>query len=170
VVLAVFFVSIVMAVGAVLIARRPQRSLTYMVMYGLGNVALLGVLQRMAGPFIFVPALSCVVVMSATAYPAYIKRPWILILTMVIGFLAPIILELQGILTRTWDIREGMLVSHAGALVLDGPPTLVMLIGASVVTIMIAGIHAARIYRANRDARLQLVTQAWHLRQLLPAH
>jgi serine/threonine-protein kinase len=169
VVLAVFFVSIVMAIGAVLIARKPQRSLTYMVMYGLGNVALLGVLQRMAGPFIFVPALSCVVVMSATAYPAYIKRPWILIVTMVIGFLAPIILELQGILTRTWDIRDGMLVSHAGALVLDGPPTLAMLIVASVVTIMIAGIHAARIYSANRDARLQLVTQAWHLRQLLPA-
>jgi serine/threonine-protein kinase len=169
VVLAVFFVSLVMAIGAVLIARRPQRSLAYMVMYGLGNVGLLAVLQRMAGPFIFVPALSCVVVMSATAYPAYIKRPWILITTMVVGFLAPIILELQGILTRTWDIRDGMLVSHAGALVLDGPPTLVMLIVASVVTIMIAGIHAARIYRANRDARLQLVTQAWHLRQLLPA-
>lgn len=62
-----------------------------------------------------------------------------------------------------------MLVSHAGALVLEGSSTLAMLLAASVVTIMIAGIHAARIYRANRDARVQLVTQAWHLRQLLPA-
>ena len=167
-VLAVFFVSLIMAVGAILIARKPQRSLTYMVMYALGNVALLAALQRMAGPFIFVPALSCVIVMSATAYPAFIKRPWILIVTMVVGFLAPILLELEGYLHQTWDIREGMLVSHAGALRLEGPPTLAMLICASVVTIMIAGIHAARIYRANRDARLQLVTQAWHLRQLLP--
>lgn len=168
-VLAVFFVSLVMALGAIMIARKPQRSLMYMVVYALGNVALLGALQRMAGPFIFVPALSCVVVMSATAYPTFIKRPWILIVTMVVGVIAPIVLELQGHLQRTWEIREGMLISHAGALVLEGPPTLAMLIAASVVTIMIAGIHAARIYRANRDARIQLVTQAWHLRQLLPA-
>jgi hypothetical protein len=33
---------------------------------------------------------------------------------------------------------------------------------------IVAGIDAARILRANREARIQLVTQAWHLRQLLP--
>jgi hypothetical protein len=122
----------------------------------------------MAGPFIFVPALACVIVMSATAYPAFVARSWILITVMVAGFLVPILLELEGYVTRTWEIRNGMLISHAGALSLDGNPTLVMLIVATTTTIAIAGIHAARIYRANRDARTQLVTQAWHLRQLLP--
>jgi len=42
------------------------------------------------------------------------------------------------------------------------------LIVSSITMVVVAGIAAARIYRANRDARIQLVTQAWHLRQLLP--
>lgn len=167
-VLAVFVVSLVMAVAALQIVRKPQRSLTYMIGYAFGNVALLAALARMAGPFIFVPALACVIVMSATAYPAFITRSWILITVIVAGFLVPILLELQGYVTRTWDIRDGMLISHAGALSLDGTPTPAMLIIATTATIAIAGVHAARIYRANRDARVQLVTQAWHLRQLLP--
>jgi hypothetical protein len=43
-----------------------------------------------------------------------------------------------------------------------------MLIVASVATIVIAGIHAARIYRAGREAQRKLLIQTWHLRQLLP--
>ncbi len=43
-----------------------------------------------------------------------------------------------------------------------------LLLVASVATIAIAGVHAARIYGANREAQHQLATQAWHLRQLLP--
>lgn len=48
------------------------------------------------------------------------------------------------------------------------PRTPALLVTASVAIMVIAGIDAARIIRANRDARIQLVTQAWHLRQLLP--
>jgi len=60
-------------------------------------------------------------------------------------------------------------VSHAGALEIGGVRTVVLLLGASVATIVIAGRIAARIYAASRDAQHQLATQAWHLRQLLPA-
>jgi hypothetical protein len=128
----------------------------------------MGMLTRMAGPFTFVPALSCVVIMSVMAYPFFTVRSWILIVLMVIGFVVSILLEIEGYLPRTWEIQNGVLISHAGALSLQGNPTLAMLIIASLATIVIAGVHAARIYRAGRDARLQLVTQAWHLRQLLP--
>jgi Mg2+/Co2+ transporter CorB len=140
-----------------------------MIAYALGNVALIAGMTRMAGPFNFVPALACVVLMSATAYPAFITRPWLLLGMIALGFLTPIILELTDQLPRTWEIANNELVSHAGALKIEGTPTLIMLIVASLVTMMIAGVLAARIYRAGRDAQRQLVRQAWHLGHLLPS-
>ncbi|HUS29771.1 MAG TPA: protein kinase [Kofleriaceae bacterium] len=168
VVLAVFVVAIVMAAGAFHIMRRGQPSNAFMMLYAFGNALLLGVLTRLAGPFTFVPALSCVVIMSVMAYPLFTVRSWVLIVMIAGGFMVTIALELNGMLPMTWEIQEGVLISHAGALSLRGDPTLALLISSTVATIVIAGIHAARIYRAGRDARLQLVTQAWHLRQLLP--
>ena len=169
IVLGVAAVAIVMALAALQIMRKPQRSFPWMLCYAFGNVVLMAMVTRMAGPFTFVPALTCVVIMSVMAYPTFIVRAWLLIVIMVVGFLAPIVLELQGILPRTWEIKDGALISHAGALSLEGNPTLAMLVAASVITISIAGVHAARIYRAGRDAQRQLVMQAWHLRQLLPS-
>ena len=126
-------------------------------------------LTRMAGPFTFVPALACFVTMSMMAYPAFVVRPWLLIVTMVAGFLLPIVLELWGVLPMTWELRDGTLVSHAGALVLEGASSVWMIVVASVVTIIIAGVHGAVVAKAYRGAQRQLVTQTWHLRQLLPA-
>jgi serine/threonine-protein kinase len=169
VVAGVFVVAIAMAAAAVMMMRRPQRSIAYMIGYAAGNALLMGMLTRMAGPFTFVPALSCVVIMSVMAYPFFTVRSWVLIVMMCVGFMTSILLEIEGVLPMTWEIRNGVLISHAGALALHGDPTLAMLIIASIATMVIAGIHAARIYRTGRDARLQLVTQAWHLRQLLPS-
>ncbi|NVB84336.1 MAG: serine/threonine protein kinase [Kofleriaceae bacterium] len=168
IVLGVFGASILMAAAALLISLRPRRSMASMIGYALGNVILLALLSRMAGPFTFVPALACVVIMSSMAYPTFTERPAVLLVLIVVGFLVPIGLEHEGLLSMTWEIDGGKLISHAGALSLQGTPTLAMLIGASVATIAIAGIHAARIYRAGRDAQRRLLMQTWHLRQLLP--
>ena len=168
VVLAVFFVSLTMAIFAWRTSRRPDRSTGAMLLYALGNVALLAALSRMAGPFTFVPGLACVITMSVMAYPVFTRNPAVLILLLLVGILGPIALELAGLFSKTWEIRQGELISHAGALRLGGTSTLALLVIASVAMVAVAGIDAARIYRANRDARVQLVTQAWHLRQLLP--
>jgi serine/threonine-protein kinase len=170
VVLAAFGSVLVMAAGAWLIARRPQRPFAWMFWYGAGNAVLLGIMTRMAGPFTFVPALACVIVMSVMAYPQFDGvRAWALIGQLIAGVLVPIALENLGYIAPTWDLEGGTLVSHAGALEIGGMRTVVLLVGASVVTIVIAGRIAARIYAANREAQHQLATQAWHLRQLLPA-
>lgn len=168
IVLGVFGASIALAGAALWIALRPRRSMAWMIGYALGNVILLAMLSRMAGPFTFVPALACVIIMSSMAYPSFTERPTVLLVLIVAGFLVPIGLEHEGLLSMTWEIDGGKLISHAGALALHGTPTLAMLIGASVATIAIAGIHAARIYRAGRDAQRRLLMQTWHLRQLLP--
>jgi type II secretory pathway component PulK len=65
-------------------------------------------------------------------------------------------------------LRDGRLLSHAGALELRGSSSVSLVIIASLATIVIAGVHAAAGAKARRDAQHRLVTQAWHLRQLLP--
>ena len=103
------------------------------------------------------------------AYPAFVRRPVTLLAIMVIGFLIPIGLETHGYLDLTWEIHDGVLISHAGALEVSGTPTAILLVVASVVTFVIAGIHAAGLAGTSRRQQQLLVSQAWHLRQLLPA-
>jgi hypothetical protein len=161
-------VAAVMAIAAVAIYRRPQPSLTAMLFYGLGNIAILVFVERIAGPFTFMPALAAVMAMSLMAWPAFTERPWLVIAMIVTAFVASLGIEQLGYLEQTWHMVDGALVYHPRALILASPRTPVLLVTASVAIMVIAGIDAARILRANRDARIQLVTQAWHLRQLLP--
>jgi eukaryotic-like serine/threonine-protein kinase len=165
----VFGLACMMAAAAFAIMRQPRRSFGWMLAYALGNIALMGVITRAAGPFFLVPALTCVVVMSVMAYPIFIERSVALIALVAIGFCVPIALEVTGLIERLWEVRDGMFINHAGAIELAGAPTVVMALGGSVATIVIAGIHAGRIYRAGREANRALVTQSWHLRHLLPS-
>jgi len=168
-VVAVTAVAVLMALAAFGMRRRPARTFAQMMVYALGNAALLVMLSRMVGPFTFVPALACFMTMSVMAYPAFIVRPWTLIATIAGGFLLPILGELAGWLPITWEIRDGALLSHAGALEVGGSSTVWLVVVAPLATIVIAGVHAANAARAQRLAEHQLVMQAWHLRQLLPA-
>ena len=169
IVLAVFGSALVMSVAAWRIYRKPNRSLAEMIVYAIGNALLVLGMARLAGPFTFVPALACVVIMSSMAYPPFIVRPWLLITIVGVGFLAPIFLELSEVVSRTWEVKNNELISHAGALKLEGVPTTTLLIASSLAMIVVAGMFAARFYRLGRDAQRQLVTQAWHLGHLLPA-
>ncbi|MEO8703667.1 MAG: serine/threonine-protein kinase [Kofleriaceae bacterium] len=169
VVLGVFGFALLQAFAALMLRRKPQRAFWEMLIYALGNSALLVMLARMAGPFTFVPAIACFMVMSVMSYPAFVARPWVLITTVVVGFVLPIVLEARELLPSTWDIREGALTSHAGAIDLGGSSSVTMIIGASLATIVIAGVHSAAIAKSMRQAQRQLVMQTWHLQQLLPA-
>jgi hypothetical protein len=168
VVLGVFASAIALALAAWRIRQKPHRSIVEMMGYALANAMLLVTMSRLAGPFTFVPALTCFVTMSSMAYPAFIARPWALIVTMVTGFLLPIGLEALDVLESTWDVRDGGLFSRAHALELEGSASVTLIIVACVVTFVIAGIHAVTIARAGQHAQRQLAIQAWHLRQLLP--
>jgi serine/threonine-protein kinase len=170
VVIAVLVLSLAMAAAAWRIIKHPNRTFVEMVAYAIGNAVMLALMSRMVGPFTFVPALTCVVMMSVMAYPAFIERSWVLIVIIVSGFLAPIALEAAGLLDTTWEMKDGGLLSHAGALAVNGRPTVTLVVLASLATIIIAGVHASRIARTNREAQHLLMTQAWHLRQLLPAN
>ena len=167
-VLAVAGSSMLLALAAWAIRRRPERAFIEMFGYAIANAVLLALLSRMAGPFTFVPALTCVVTMSVMSYPAFIKRSWVLVVIMISSFVIPLVLEARGLLKVTWELTEGGLLSHAGALEISGGRTFTLVVGATIATVVIAGFHASSMARTSRRAQLALVTQAWHLRQLLP--
>jgi serine/threonine-protein kinase len=168
IVLPLFGTAAIMTLCALAITRRPRPGFPTMLAYLAGNIAMIVLFERMAGPFTFVPALGCVMVMSLMAWPHFTQRAWFLIVVLALAFLVPLVLENLGHLEATWHVEEGALVYHPRALFLAAPRTPILLVLASMAIMIVAGIDAARILRANREARIQLVTQAWHLRQLLP--
>jgi hypothetical protein len=167
VIIATVVVALALASFAWRFLRRPHPSLAHMLLYAAGNALLVALTARIAGPFTFAPALGCVIAMSLMAYPHFTERSSALTVILAVGYLCPIALELGGVLSSTFTIRDGQLINHAGAIVVHDR-TLVLLVAASVAFLVVASVAAARIYRESRNARLQLAMQAWHLRQLLP--
>jgi len=126
-------------------------------------------LSRLAGPFTFVPGLTVYITFTVMTYPAFLRRPVALAVIMAGGFLMPIVLELAGALPRTWEVAEGLgLLSRSGAIEIGQRSTAIIVIVASLVTILMAARQSAVLARANRNNQHRLVAQAWHLAQLLP--
>ena len=169
VIVSIMVAAIVLGLFALRFVFRPRASMLTLMIYALGNAGLMALLTRAISPWTFVPALTCIIIMSMMAYPQFVQRPWILIAMFVIGFSTVVGLEVRGVLSPAWEIRDGMLISHSRGLDINASSTLMLLFIASVATIAMAGVHAAATYRAGRQAQQQLVVQAWHLRQLLPA-
>jgi len=153
---------------ALRIVVKPRVSTIPLVIYAFGNAALLALMARVISPWTFVPAVTCIIIMSMMAYPLFSTRPWILISIFVIGFCTIIGLEVRGVIAPGWEITQGAMTLHEMALAISPGPTLMLLFVASVATIVIAGVLASNTYRAGRQAQQQLVMQAWHLQQLLP--
>jgi len=148
---------------------RPRVPAAALIIYAFGNAGLMALMTRAISPWTFVPAATCIIIMSMMAYPMFFSRPWILISIFVIGFCTVIGLEVRGVISPGWEITNGSITLHGMALEIASGPTLMLLFVASVATIVMAGVLAANTYRAGRQAQQQLVMQAWHLQQLLPA-
>jgi serine/threonine-protein kinase len=160
--------SLAMAAAARYLTHRPLWPFYAMVIYAIGNAAIAVLVGRLAGPFTFVPALLSFVTASVITYPVFLERRWLLMGIMLSGFLVPLGLEELGWLRETWALRDGGLLSYANAMEVSGPSAVLTAVGASVVTIVMAGIQSTRVARESRAAQHRLVMQAWHLRQLLP--
>jgi len=160
--------AIAMAFAAWRLARVPERSFGWMVCYGLGNALLIAVLTRISGSNTFVTALVAFITASVITYPAFLRRPWVLIAVMLASFLVPLGLEVIGAIPSTWQFVEGGMLTRGYAIRVEGPSALATVVLASTATVVLAGIQSAKLARANRDAQHRLVILAWHLRQLLP--
>ncbi len=166
--LAMFALAVLMAVAAWDLTRRPSKTVGYMVAYAIGNSLLLGLMGRLAGPLIVVPAVFAFVTGSVVTYPTFLTRKWLLIGIMLAGFLAPVGLEAAGVLAPTWKMSDAGLLTLGDAMELDGTPAIVTILVAAVATIVMAGLQSARVSSASRAAHHRLVLHAHRLGQLLP--
>ena len=101
-------------------------------------------------------------------YPQLSRRAWLVFSLTITAWLLPLGLEQLGVLSATWSIDHGSIATTSSAIEIGGTPTVVFVFGATVLTMLIATFHSASLARANLDAQGRLVTQAWHLQQLLP--
>jgi hypothetical protein len=161
--------ALVMAVAAWRLVRVPDRSYAWMVLYTCGTALLLAGLSRLTSSFAVVSALATFMTMLLVTYPAFLRRPWVAIATILGGFLIPLGLEMVGALASTWFVVDGALVLRGAAVQVDGGLSVLSIVLATVAALVMAGLQSVKLARANRDAQHRLVIQAWHLRQLLPA-
>jgi serine/threonine-protein kinase len=161
-------VALALAVAARELMRKPARSLAWMIVYAAGNSFALAMVGRLAGPLTFVPALVAFITASIVTYPAFVVRKWLLIVIMLLGFVVPIGLEAIGVLAPSYELRSDGLLLHGSAMRLSGGGSILTIVLASIATVVMAGVQSSVLGRANRDAQHRLVTQAWHLAQLLP--
>jgi serine/threonine-protein kinase len=161
--------ALLMAFAAWRLVRVPDRSYAWMVLYGCGTALLLAVLSRLTSSFAVVSALATFITMLLVTYPAFLRRPWVAIATILGGFLIPLGLEVVDALPPTWVVIDGALILRGDAVQVDGGLSVLSIVLATAAAVVMAGVQSAKLARATRDAQHRLVIQAWHLRQLLPA-
>ena len=91
------------------------------------------------------------------------------LLTGCVGLLAPVLLELSGLLPQSYafDGREMRILP--GAVRFPEIPTLFALTVAGLFMILGPALLMGRLQRGLQEAELRSRLHAWHLRQLLPA-
>jgi serine/threonine-protein kinase len=155
--------ALVMAIAAFRLARQPERTFRWMVAYAIGNAVIMVMLGMVIGPFTVVPAVVSFVTASVITYPAFLERPGVLVVTMVIGWLVPL-----GVAHSSWAITADGLLLRGSAVALGSTAAVGLVLAGSLAAVVMAGIQSAVLGRAHRAAQHKLVAQAWQLKQLLP--
>jgi len=106
---------------------------------------------------------------SLVAFPTLLRRPVLVLATMLGAFLVPLALEAAGFWERTWWLTGGTVVTRPSAIDLSGTPGAIFLIVGGAAVIVVTSLYVRSIALAQRAAQRQLDIQAWHLEQLLPA-
>jgi tRNA A-37 threonylcarbamoyl transferase component Bud32 len=154
---------------ALSLTRRPSASVRAMLLYLVGNALVSTLLERVFGPFVFVPVVICVSTMSLVAYPSLALRMRLLVACQLAAWVIPVALEYFGVLASTWEIRDHALVIHSRMLEIGGTSSAALLLITSVGLIVSGGVLAGAVAKARITAQRKLMIRDWHMRQLLPA-
>lgn len=133
-----------------------------------GNALLAALLSRTLGSMIIVPAVTCIMALSLTAYPQLIDRKWIVIGLLVASWVIPVILEQVGVLDPTWMLHGSTIELTSSTMQIGGTHTAAILVGSNIVTIVVFGLFSSALATSRRDAMRTAEIQSWNLRQLLP--
>ncbi len=133
-----------------------------------GNAMLAALLSRLFGSLIVTPVVTCIMAVSLTSYPYLMRHSRVVIAMLVVSWLAPVVLEQAGVISETWRVEGGRIVSLSSILDIGGQPTAMLLIGANLMSIVVIGVFANALARSRHAAQREVEIQAWHLRHLLP--
>ena len=145
-----------------------RRGSTPLIASLVGNLLLVTMFSRIAGPFVMTPLLVCGVMLAIGANRAVDHRPWIPMTWLVIASLVPILLEVVGVLAPTWRIQADGLLSHG---TIFDQRTSTDAVGVTIGTLalsIVVGRFILMLTRSRRDSQRKTQIQAWHLKQLLP--
>jgi eukaryotic-like serine/threonine-protein kinase len=132
-------------------------------------VAMLAVASSsmLLGPFIVQPAVATVVTMGALVVleRKYHAR---VVAFGVLSILLPALLQIAGVLPRSYSFENGTMRVHPILLNLPETPTLLLLGAASVSSVLVGASIALYFRRLLDAAERRLAVQSWQLRQLAP--
>ncbi|MFN0253261.1 MAG: serine/threonine-protein kinase [Kofleriaceae bacterium] len=149
------------------VTQRPATPFR-MVLVAAANALLAALISRTYGSMVIVPAVTCIMVLSLTAYPQLIDRLWTVLGLLLTSWIVPVVLEAAGALAPTWWIDGDKIVLASSVMTISGSHTAAILIGSNVLTIIVFGLFSSALAKSRRNAMRQAEVQAWHLRQLLP--
>jgi tRNA A-37 threonylcarbamoyl transferase component Bud32 len=157
-------------VHAAIVWRITQKVATSreMLVVAASNALLAALLSRTLGSMVIVPAVTCIMALSLTAYPQLIDRKWAVIGMLVASWVVPIALEQLGVLAPTWALDGTTIELTSNVMQIGGNHTTAILVGSNIVTIIVFGLFSSALATSRRNAMRQSEIQAWHLRQLLP--
>jgi hypothetical protein len=150
--------------GLVLLHARGKLPSLVLIVF---NIAFGVLFERIGGPFLFTPLYACIIAIGVGTQVRR-ERRGVALLALAVTFALPIILEVTGVLARTfWMTPDGLL---SNGTVYDGRTNFDMfgmLLGTfALCTLLVT--YALTMNRARKAAQREAALQAWHLRQLLP--
>ncbi len=157
----------VLAMCAFVASRRAMSS-REILLITVSNAVLVAMMSRMFGSLLIAPGVTCVMALSLTAYPQNLDRRRVVMAILMTSWLVPVALEWAGVISKTWWVVNGTIVSSSSMFSIGGPALVGLLVVANLITFYVFVRFANTVARSRRDAQRLVEIQAWHLQQLLP--
>ena len=164
--LAVFFaLAMAATVGAILTRARPRLRFVYPVAVA-SNLAF-AVSAKFFGPLVLAPLMLATNAIALSFVLDRVGRRWVALMAC-LGVVVPLVLELTGVLARSYAFVDGRMIIEPGFIAMSNPAALVMLAAASIGSIVTGVFSAGELHDELRAAEREMTIQAWQLWQLVP--
>jgi hypothetical protein len=127
---------------------------------------ILAFFTRIFGVAIAVPGMVLTLVAAGASIPG-MRAWWVVPVVLTSTILGPALLEASGLLARTVSATGDALVITSTVVHLPRGPTLIVLAIHTVALLFVGVNYGRQLTRVNREARLRLRAQAWHLEQIV---
>jgi serine/threonine-protein kinase len=133
----------------------------------IGNIVVITLFSRLAGPLMLTPVLACGVLLALASHQHLVPRPGLLLAYGALVVALPFVLEMIGVLPSSLHHTPGGLLTTS-TIFQSSINTHYALIAGNVLFVFVHGLYSSQLGRIVAAAQHKLHVQAWHLRKLLP--